>query len=409
MSTQASFFDAFRDRRLALMLGFGFAAGLPNPLTSSSLTAWLSSLNIDLATIGLFAFVRVPYNLKFLWAPLFDRFQLPFLSRRRGWILVTQVALIVAIGVMGTLDPRGAPWVLAAVALVVTFLAASQDIAVDAYRTDWLQPHQRASGTALYVAAYRAALIVAGAGALILSDHVAWTTIYWIFAALMIVGLITTWIASPAPTDIPAPASFRDAVVEPFKEFIRRPNAGWLLVILMLYKVGDGVVSHFMIPFLEDVGFTPTDIGTIQKGLGLGATIVGAMLGGGFVAKWGLRRSLIVFGIAQTLANLGYVWIAGSAKSYVTLTVVIGADHLLNGMGTAAFVAFLMSLCNPRFTAFQYALFSSLMTVPTRVITGGSGWVAEWLGWQGFFVATVLISVPAVALLVFTPVADERN
>lgn len=409
MAHQRSFFDAFGDRRLALMLGFGFAAGLPNPLTSSSLTAWLSAVEVDLTTIGLFAFVRLPYNLKFLWAPLLDRYALPFLSRRRGWILLSQVLLIVTIGVMGSLDPRRAPWVLAAMAFVVTFLGASQDIATDAYRTDYLPEEQRASGTAIYVAAYRGALIVAGAGALVLSDHLSWNAIYWILAALMSLGIVTTLIAAPPSTQPTKPASFREAVVDPFKEFIGRQNAGRLLFILMLYKVGDGVASHFMIPFMEDVGFTPTEIGTIQKGLGLGATIVGALLGGGFVAKWGLRRALILFGIAQTLANLGYVSVALLPKSYVLVTSVIGVDHLMNGMGTAAFVAYLMTLCDRRFTAFQYALFSSLMTVPTRLITAGSGWLVEWVGWTGFFVGTVIISLPAMLLLLGVRIEEPRS
>ena len=404
-----SFWAAFSSPRLALMLGFGFAAGLPNPLTGSTLTAWLDSTGADLTVIGLFAYVRVPYNIKFLWAPLLDRYRLPFLSRRRGWIALTQLALVVTIGVMGTLDPRNAPWLVAAMAMAVAFSSASQDIVSDAYRTDLLHPEHRASGTAIFVAAYRGALIAAGAGALVLSDHVSWTVVYAVMAALILVSSVVTFIAPPPDVLPKPPATLVEAVIDPFREFVSRKDAAFFLVIVAFYKIGDGIVSHFLIPFLTDVGFTRTDIGAIQKGFGLGATIVGAMLGGGFVAKWGLRRALIVFGVLQAVANLGYLAVAFTGKSYSVVTVVIGLDHLFNGMGTAAFVALLMTLCNKRFTAFQYALLSSLTTVPKLLLTAPGGWLADNFGWTVFFVATVILSVPAVFMLVFLEIPEPQG
>ena len=394
-----SFWDAFRDPRLALMLGFGFASGLPNPLTGSTLTAWLGSLEVDLTTIGLFAAVHLPYNFKFVWAPLLDRFRLPFLGRRRGWMLLTQLVLVVGVGALGSLDPRSAPFAVALLAFGAAFASASQDIVIDAYRTELLPAAERASGTALFVAAYRVALIAAGAGALILSDRVSWTVVYWLLAALMGVGVVTTLLAPAPPAARPGPRSLREAVVEPFREFLKRPQAPALLAILMLYKAGDVVAGHLLIPFLQELGFSNTEVGAVLKGLGLGATVLGSLLGGGLVAKWGLKRSLLVFGVLQAVANVAYAVLATVGESHALMTVAIALDNLMNGMGTAAFVALLMTLCDVRYTATQYALFSSLMTVPGRLFGMGSGWLAAQAGWPAFFLLTIVAAAPALALL----------
>lgn len=403
----ARFRDAFRSWRVAVMIPLGFASGLPNPLTGSTLTAWMKSVDVSLTTIGVFALVSLPYNFKFLWAPLVDRFALPWLGRRRGWMLLTQLSILVAVGVLGTLEPRAAPVALATMAFVVTFLSASQDIVSDAYRTDTLWPAERGSGTALFVAAYRVALIASGAGALILSDHVSWKAVYWVMASLMLVGVAGTLLA-PTPTQQPRPPrTLREAVFEPLREFLRRDGVIGVLVVVALYKVGDAIASHMLTPFLMDVGFSRTEIGAIQKGLGLGATIVGALLGGGFIARWGLRRSLIVFGILQAVANVLYATVAVVGKSHALLVTAIAVDNLCGGLGTAAFVAFLMSLCDARFTAFQYALLSSLGSVAGRLLGAVGGYIAERWGWVAFFMITIAAAVPAIALLFRIPVRED--
>lgn len=394
-----SFFDAFTSPRLALMVGLGFASGLPNPLTGSTLSAWLATLHVDVATIGLFSLVHLPYNFKFLWAPLLDRFALP-LGRRRGWMLLTQVIILVGVGVMATLDPVHAPWMVAGMAFAISFVSATQDVAVDAYRTDLLPAEQRASGTAIFVAAYRGALIVAGAVALVLSEWLSWEVVYLFLAALMAVGILTTLIAPTPDTGIAPPRTLRAAVVEPFQEYLRRDDAILFLVIIMLYKVGDVVAGALRMPFLiDELDFSRAEVGVVLKGLGLAATILGALVGGGLVARFGLKRALIGFGVAQASANILYAWLAIVGKDHVLMTVSICVDELMGGMGTAAFVALLMTLCNKRYTAMQYALFSSLMTVPGRLLGGASGFIANALGWPGFFLLTMALAIPAILLI----------
>jgi PAT family beta-lactamase induction signal transducer AmpG len=406
---RASFWDAFRSPRLALMLGIGFASGLPNPLTGSTMTAWLASEDVTLAMIGFASIFQLPYNLKFLWAPLLDRYGIPGLGRRRGWMLTTQIALVLSIGALGSFDPGSALTGVGVLAVVTAFLSATQDVAADAYRTDILPAAQRASGTAIFVAAYRGALIVAGAVALFLSDLLPWSIVYWIFAAAMGVGIVTSLIAPAAPTEAVAPRSMKEAIVDPFVEFFNRRGSIAFIGIIMLYKVGDVVVGHLQIPFFMEMGFTRTEIGAVLKGLGLGATIVGALAGGGLVARWGLKPALIVFGVAQAIANLAYVGVAEAGKSYAWMTGAIGLDNFMNGLGTAAFVALLMTLCNKRFTAFQYALFSSLMTVPGRLLGYHSGWLASEAGWANFFLISTAAALPALLLLFVVDVRDPNE
>jgi PAT family beta-lactamase induction signal transducer AmpG len=272
-----------------------------------------------------------------------------------------------------------------------------------------LPPAERASGTAIFVAMYRVALIVSSAGALILADHLPWSTVYWILAGLMGIGVLTTLLAPPAAEDQAPPRTLREAVVEPIREVLKRDHAAALLAIVMLYKVGDVVASQLLTKFLLDLHFSLTDIGAIRKGLGLGATIAGSLLGGGLVAKWGLRRAMIVFGVLMSTANLLYAALAFEGRSYPLLTVAIGVDNLMNGMGTAAFVAFLMSLCNKKMTATQYALFSSLMTVPGLILASVSGFLAEAVGYPIFFVFTVVAGIPALVLLRTVPLDEPAE
>ncbi|MBX3269764.1 MAG: AmpG family muropeptide MFS transporter [Sandaracinaceae bacterium] len=410
MAKPASFWDAFRDPKLALMLGLGFASGLPNPLAGDTLSAWFDDVGVPLASVAFFGgLVHLPYNLKFVWASVFDRFWPPFLSRRRSWLLVCQVALLVLIGALGALDPSKGPALVAGLALVVAFTAASQDIVADAYRTELLSAEQRASGVAIFVMAYRVALIVTGSLALIVADHVSWTVAFGMLAALMSVGVVTTLIAPPVAVPPRTPRTMREAIVEPFRELLGREQVWLLLFITMLYKFGDVFVTAIRTPFLREVGFTLTEIGSIVKLIGLIATIVGALLGGGLVAKWGLKRAMIVFGVAQAVPNLSYAALAVVGKSYSLLAVGIGVDNLAGGMGTAALTAFFMTICNRRFTAMQYALLTSLMTVPGRLLGMGSGWLTEHIGWPALWVASVVAAIPALVLLVYVRIVEPDH
>jgi PAT family beta-lactamase induction signal transducer AmpG len=404
--------SAFRSWRVGVMVPFGFSSGLPNPMVGSTLTAWLATEGVDKTTIGLFALVSLPYNLKFLWAPLMDRFQLPFLTRRRGWIFFTQWLLFAAVGALGFTSPTDAPNAVAVAALIVAFISASQDIVSDAYRTDILPAHERASGTAVFVAGYRFAMIIAGAGALILSDHVSWTTVYLLLGGMIALSSIATLLAPTPAQQAKPPANWQEAVVVPVKEFFsRRGSVRWtlsMLTIVALYKVGDAIAGHMLIPFMLDVGFSRTEVGAILKGLGLATTIGGALLGGVLVARWGLRRTLISFGILQAVANILYASLAVVGKDYALMTVAIGVDNLCGGLGTAAFVAFLMTLCNQRFTAFQYALLSSLSSVAGRFLGAGGGWMVEQWDWPLFFIITILAAVPAIVLLFIADIPEEQ-
>jgi PAT family beta-lactamase induction signal transducer AmpG len=395
------FVDAFRSPRLLAMIGLGYAAGLPNALLGSTMAAWLRIEEVSLTAIGFAGVVALPYTFKPLWAPLLDRWALfGRLGRRRGWILLFQLALVLGMGLLGSLQPRTQLPLLVVLATFLTFLAASQDIVVDAYRVELLPPHQHASGTAIYVATFRLALVVAGGGGLALAAFLPWSTVYAILGATIAVGLVTTALSPAGSRADEAPRSLREAVIEPLREYFGRRHALALLFAVGFYKVGDAVAGHFMNPFLLDQGYGLVVIAGAYKTFGLATTVVGSLLGGGFVARWGLKRALLVFGVGQAVANLLYMVLAASSPQTALLFLAVGADHLLNGMGTAAFVAFLMSLCSDRrYTASQYALLSAFMATPARLLNLGSGAVAERIGWPGFFLLTTLLAVPALAVI----------
>ena len=320
--------------------------------TEASKDKLVADLKIVVA-IGWFALVGQPYTYKFLWSPLMDRFTpLPALGRRRGWLLVTQLALVAAIGFMGTLKPADSAWLLGATALAVAFLSASQDIVFDALRADWLERDERGAGAAVSVLGYRVAMLVSGAGALILADQgLGWSGTYWLMAALMGVGLAASWLVVE-PEGAAAPRTLDEAVVKPFAEFFSRQGALALLVLVVLYKLGDAFAGNLTTTFLlRGPGFSLTEIGAINKGFGLAATIVGALAGGAMMAKMRLYRALLLFGVLQALTNLGFLLLAASGKSYALMVAVIGLENLCGGMGTTAYVALLMALCDRRFSA----------------------------------------------------------
>jgi MFS transporter, PAT family, beta-lactamase induction signal transducer AmpG len=395
-----AFVEAFRSKRVALCIALGFAAGLPFSMRGTTLSAWMTNAGVDLKTIGIFTWIGLFFTLKPLWAPLLDRYSVPLLGRRRGWMLLSQFGLMISIAAMGAIDPRLAPAALAGLVAVTTFLTASQDIASDAYRADMLRTNERASGSAMYTLGYRVATIVAGAGALVLSDIIPWSTVYPVMASLMIVGLIATW-RGPEPEAVPAPRTIRDAVVIPLVDLFSRPGALAAIAFIMFYKFGDYMAADIITPFLIKTGFSNTEIAGVLKVMGMIATIVGVVLGGGLVPILGLRRALLLFGVMQAVTNAGYLALAIYGKSHALLVVAITVDWFCNGAGQAAFSAYLLSLCSKRFSATQYALFASASTVLGRLVGGVSGYIITGAGWPTYFIITMVVAVPGLLLILF--------
>jgi len=393
--------SVFRSKRIFLLLLLGFSSGLPLALTGATLQAWLAVEGIDIQAIGWFTLVGQPYVYKFLWAPLMDRYSIPLLGRRRGWLLATQAALLLAIACMGTVSPKEAPFLLAALALAVAFLSASQDIVFDAYRADVLGAEERGAGAAVSVLGYRIAMLVSGGLALILVDNwISWTQAYWLMAALMLVGAAATWAAEEPATPPKAPKTLAEAVREPLAEYFSRRGAWLLLLVIILYKLGDAFAGTLSTAFLlRGAGFSLTDVGWANKWLGVGATILGLLIGGALMARLRLFKSLLLFGFLQAFTNLGFMLLAAAGKSYPLMITVIAAENLCGGMGTAAFVALLMAMCDRRFSATQYALLSALASLGRVYVGPAAGALAESFGWTTFFFFTFLVALPGIAML----------
>ncbi len=391
-----------------LVLLLGFSCGIPLALTGSTLQAWMTDSRIDLKTIGIFSLVGLPYTLKFVWSPVMDRFIPPLLGRRRGWMLLAQLALVAAIAAMPVFDPAANPAWTAAIAVVVAFFSASQDIAVDAWRTEVLTPEERGAGAAIYIMGYRIAMLLSGAGALILADHVPWRTVYPAMATAMGIGVLASFLASEAPGQSHVPRTLTEAVIHPFLEYFRRRGAFEMLAFVILYKLGDVAMGSMTTPFMMQLGFTKTDIGAVTKGFGMVSTVLGGLAGGAILMKIGLRRSLWIFGILQAVSNLAFVALAEAGKDYAFMVSAIAIENLSGGMGTAAFAAFLMSICNRSFTATQYALLTSLMAISRVFVGAPTGYLAEGLGWSGYFVACTALALPGLAMLTRFPRWEER-
>jgi PAT family beta-lactamase induction signal transducer AmpG len=400
----------FRDRNLAVILFLAFSSGLPLALTSGTLQAWMTVEGIDLSTIGIFTLVGLPYTWKFLWSPAMDRFVPAFLGRRRGWLLVTQVALAAAIAAMAMLSPREDLALLACFAVFVAFASASQDIAFDAYRTDSTPREERGIAGALTVVGYRIAMLVSGALALVLVAGSAWIgalgwrNTYLVMAGLMAIGLVATLMAREPPPVAPPPRTLREAFVAPLKEFFSREGAVWFLLLLILYKLGDAFAGSLTTAFLlRGAGFSLEDVGYVNKGMGLAATIVGALFGGALMVRLGLYRALMAFGILQAVSNLTFMWLAAAGKSYPLMILAVGFENLSGGMGTAAFIALLMALCDHRFTATQYALLSALASFGRVYVGPAAGFATDpkylGLSWPTFFLLTFVVALPGLLLL----------
>ena len=398
----AQYTAIFTSRRVAVMLLLGFSSGLPLALTTGTLQAWATADGLDIRTIGFLTLVGSAYTLKFLWAPLMDRFVPPLLGRRRGWMLVTQGLLIVAIAAMGAFSPARAIVALALVAVVVAFCSASQDIAFDAYRTDVLRKEERGAGAAVSVLGYRLAMLVSGGLALVLADsYLGWQATYWLMAALMLIGVTATWFAAEPEVEVRPPRTLGEAVTGPLRDFFAREGALLALLLIVLYKLGDAFAGSLTTAFLiRGVGFSVTEVGAINKVLGLIATILGALAGGALMTRLSLYGALMLFGVLQAVTNLGFWFLAVTPKAYGSMATVVGLENLCGGMGTAAFVAFLMALCRVRYSATQFALLSALAAVGRTYLAGPlSGVMVDSFGWAVFFLCTFAIALPGIALL----------
>ena len=391
----------FRQPKLALLLILGFSSGLPLALTSGTLQAWMTVENVDLKTIGFFSLVGQAYVFKFLWSPIMDRYTPPILGRRRGWLLITQILLLVTIASMGFLNPASHLRWMAALAVIIAFCSASQDIVFDAWKTDVLSAQERGTGAAVSVLGYRLAMLVSGGLALWLADrYLGWQATYWLMAALLIPCIIATFMA-PEPTDtIPAPRTLEQAVVEPLRDFFGRNNAWLILLLIVLYKLGDAFAMTLTTTFLiRGVGFDAGDVGMVNKTLGLFATILGALFGGVLMQRLTLFRALLIFGILQGASNAGYWVLAVTDKNILSMGGIVFFENICGGMGTAAFVALLMTLCNKSFSATQFALLSALSAIGRVYVGPIAGWFVEAHGWSTFYLFSVAASVPGVLLL----------
>jgi PAT family beta-lactamase induction signal transducer AmpG len=391
-------------RRMLVCALMGFSCGVPLLLTSTVLQARMQEAGVDLETIGLISLVGLPYTLKFLWSPIVDWRTMPFLGRRRGWLLVIQITLMLSVVLLGTIDPYLNPWLVAGSAFLVTFFSASQDIVVDAYRREDLAEEELGLGSSFYVYGYRVGMLLSSGGGLILADHIPFEAVYLIMAGSLTVGVVTT-LLTPEP-EVPqgSPTSMTEAIVAPFLDYFRRKGALWMLAFILFYKIGDQMALALTTPFCLDIGFSMTEVGTIVKLFGFWATILGAFLGGLAVLRFGIGPSLWIFGIAQAVSTLSFAALARIGDSITALAFVIGFENLCTGMGTSAYVAFMASLTNKRFTATQYALLSSLMGVPRVMAAAPTGYFAKYLGWEGFFVMCTLMAIPGLLLLLkFSP------
>jgi PAT family beta-lactamase induction signal transducer AmpG len=388
-------------KRMLVAFGLGMTGGLPLLLGGSTLQAWMKDLGANLSTVGAVSLLGLPYTLKFLWSPFFDRFTLKPFGRRKGWLLLTQALCALAIFFLGTLGGTAQPSleIIAVGALFLAFFSASQDIVIDAFRRESLADEELGLGSSLYVTGYRIAMLISGAGSLALAQVFNWQTVFYVMAAIMSLGMVLTfWSEEPKVAD-PAPSNFKEAVIDPFFDFFKRRGAWLFLAFIFFYKIGDQMAANMTTPLYLDIGFSKMEIGAIVKGIGFWAIILGGLLGGGLVIRWGLTRALFIFGILQMLSTLGFSLLHYVGKSNLLLGGVIGFENLTAGMGTAAFAAFMGSLTNRKYTATQYALLSSFMGIPRVVISAPTGVMVTNWGYFNFFIVCTLIALPGIFMI----------
>lgn len=407
-SSRPAWLEALLNRRMLICIVTGFSSGLPLYLLLNLLPAWLKTEGLNLKVIGAFALIQFPFTWKFVWSPLLDRYALPLLGRRRGWMLLTQVLLVGAIAALGQLSPKEQVGLVVALTTAIAFLSATQDIVLDAFRRELLPEIELGLGNAIHVNAYRVAGLVPGSLSLILADHLPWTQVFMITALFMLPGVAMSLTVSEPKTSGAAPRTLRNAVVEPFHEFFTRQGvrgALLVLVFILAYKLGDSLCTALATPFYLDMGFTKSEVGVIAKNAGLWPGVIGGILGGIWMVKLGINRALWIFGVVQWVTILGFVWLAwlgqgeSDASRLAVLATVIGAEALGMGLGTAAFVAWMARTTHPAYTATQLALFTSLMAMPRTFINASAGWLVEYFGWLNFFWLCFFLAIPGMLLL----------
>ena len=407
--SRPAWLEALLNRRMLICIFTGFSSGLPLYLLLNLVPAWLYTEGISIKAIGLFALIQFPYIWKFLWSPLLDRYAVTRLGRRRGWMAATQILLLGLIAGLGLFAPRDDLQIVVVLATLLAFASATQDIALDAYRRELLPDHELGLGNSVHVNAYRVAGLVPGSLSLILADYFPWGQVFAITALFMVPGLVMTLLVSEKVSRGGTPRTLREAVVEPFREFIGR--AGWreallILAFIFFYKLGDSLCTALATPFYLEMGFAKLDIGWVAKNAGLWPAVIGGLLGGLWMVKLGINRALWLFGVVQLVSIFGFAWLAWlgpnqtvGATQLAQLALVIGFEALGVGLGTAAFVAFIARATNPLYTATQYALFSSLAAVPRTLINSGAGYWVDQLGWFVFFLLCAALAVPGMLLL----------
>jgi PAT family beta-lactamase induction signal transducer AmpG len=393
--------DLFTQKML-ICIFTGFTSGLPLFILISLLPAWLMDSGLELKAIALFSFIQLPYVLKFLWAPLFDGFSFS-MGRRRGWLIIFQVLLLVSISMAGLLDPKSQIMTVAIISTAIAFFSASQDAVIDAYRRELLLDNELGLGTAIHVNAYRIAGLIPGSLALILADVFAWELVFFITGLFMIPGIILTILIKEPLLKVMPPKTVKEAVIEPFMEFINRKGikeAILILLFIFLYKIGDSMATALATPFYMDLGFSMTEIGVIAKTVGFWASIIGGILGGILMIKIGINRALWIFGFMQMFATLSFAWLAISGYSPLILGITVGLEFFAAGLGTTAFIAYIAKTTNPKFTATQFALFTGLSAVPRTITNASTGYLVEFFGWHNFFIFCSFIAIPGMILLI---------
>lgn len=390
----------FTNSRIVVVLLLSFSSGLPLALVGSTLQAWYTVSGVSLLTIGALTLVGQPYVYKFFWAPVMDRYTIFKMGRRRGWILLTQFLLVIGLVTMALLRPDVHPWVLAWIAFIVAIFSASQDIAIDAYRADILNPKERGPGAAFTTFGGRLSLLVSGALALIMASHIGWKATYFIMAGLIALNMIITVWAPQPKEDVSPPRTMAKAVVEPMREFMSRDSAVLILIFIIIYKICDALALSLNTAFLiRGIGFSLDVVGSVYKIVALISTLLGSLIAGVLMPRLGLYRSLMYFGLLQALSNLAYMGLAMVGKSFSFMVAAVFAEYFCGGLSSVAFVAFLIGLCDHRYTATQYALFSALSAVGRVFIGPEAALMVNYMGWAKFYFSSVIIGIPALLLL----------
>jgi MFS transporter, PAT family, beta-lactamase induction signal transducer AmpG len=394
--------NSFLTKKVIICFFTGFTSGLPLFILISLLPAWLMESGLDLKAIGLFALIQFPFTWKFLWAPLFDRFSFP-MGRRRGWLIIFQVLLLSSISIAGLIDPKSQIVTVAIISIAIAFFSASQDVVIDAYRRELLLDNELGLGNAIHVNAYKISSLIPGSLSLILADVFSWDLVFFITGLFMMPGIILTILIKEPLLKTIQPKTLKEAVIEPFREFINRKGIKEALLILLfifLYKVGDSMATALATPFYMDLGFTMTEIGIIAKNSGLWASIIGGILGGIWMIKLGINRALWIFGFMQMFATLSFAWLAISGNNPLILGITVGLEFFAAGLGTTAFIAYIAKTTNPKFTATQFALFTSLASVPRTFTNASTGYLVDLFGWHNFFIFCFFIAIPGMLLLI---------